>query len=42
MNEIQSEEEMRFLLLEKDLDGRDALNNIYDFEILDLLENPFA
>ena len=42
MNEIQSEEEMRFLLLEKDLDGRDALNNIYDHEILDLLENPFA
>jgi hypothetical protein len=42
MNDIQSEEEMRFYLLEKDLDERDALNNIYDYEILDLLENPFA
>jgi hypothetical protein len=33
---------MRFLLLEKDLDERDALNIIYDYEVLDLLEHPFA
>ena len=33
---------MRFYLLEKDLDERDALNNIYDYDIMDLLEHPFA
>lgn len=33
---------MRFYLLEKDLDERDALNIIYDCELIDLLENPFA
>lgn len=42
MNDIQSEEEMRFLLLEKDLDERDALNIVYDYDLLDLLEHPFA
>ena len=42
MLEVQSEEEMRFYLLEKDLDERDSLHMIYDCEILELLEHPFA
>ena len=33
---------MRFLLLEKDLDSRDALNMIYDNNLIELLLNPFA
>ena len=33
MNEVSSEEEMRFYLLEKDLDGRDALNIIYNYDV---------
>ena len=33
---------MRFYLLEKDLDERDALNIIYDYEVIELLENPFT
>lgn len=31
MTQVSSEEEMRYLLLEKDLDNNDALNLIYDF-----------
>ena len=42
MTEVTSEEEMRFLLLETDLDNRDALNIIYDYKLVELLENPFA
>lgn len=42
MAEVQSEEEMRFYLLEKDLDERDALHVIYDCEVIELLEHPFA
>lgn len=42
MEGISSEEEMRFYLLEKDLDERDALNMIYDCEIIELLEHPFT
>lgn len=42
MFEVQSEEEMQFYLLEKDLDERDSLHIIYDCEILELLEHPFA
>jgi len=42
MNEVQSEDEMRFLLLEKDLDNRDALNMIYDNNLVDMLQHPFA
>lgn len=42
MDEVTSEEEMRFLLLEKDLDNRDALNMIYDNDLVELLKNPFA
>lgn len=33
---------MRYLLLEKDLDNNDALNLIYDFELVELLHNPLA
>jgi hypothetical protein len=33
---------MRFLLLEKDLDSRDALNLIFDNQIVELLRHPFA
>lgn len=41
-SEVTTEEEMRFLLLEKDLDNRDALNMIYDNNLVMLLKNPFA
>ena len=40
--DVQSEEEMRFFLLEKDLDERDSLNIIYDCEIVEFLRPPFA
>jgi len=42
MSEVSSEDEMRFLLLEKDLDSRDALNLTYDYELIEILQNPFA
>jgi hypothetical protein len=42
LNEVQSEDEMRFLLLEKDLDNRDALNMIYDNNLVELINHPFA
>ena len=42
MSEVTSEDEMRFLLLEKDLDNQDALNMIYDNDLVELLQNPFA
>jgi hypothetical protein len=42
MDEINTEEEMRFLLLSPDLDQRDALNCIHDYNIVELLEKPFA
>lgn len=42
MNKVTTEEEMRFLLLEKDLDSRDALNMIYDNNLIEMLVNPFA
>ena len=42
MEEVNTEEEMRFLLLERDLDNRDALNIIYDYNLVELLQNPFA
>lgn len=38
MMKVEDIEEMRYLLLNKDLDGRDTLTNINEFEILDLLE----
>ena len=42
MAAVTTEEEMRYLLLEKDLDSRDALNMIYDNNLVELLANPFA
>lgn len=42
MWEVQNEEEMRFYLLEKDLDERDSMHIIYDYEVIELLEHPFA
>jgi hypothetical protein len=42
MAEVNSEDEMRFLLLEKDLDNRDALNMIYENNLADFLRHPFA
>jgi REP element-mobilizing transposase RayT len=42
LTEVQSEDEMRFLLLEKDLDNRDALNMIYDNNLVELIKHPFA
>ena len=42
MDKVDNEEEMQYLLLEKDIDYRDSLNIIYDFEVIELLENPYA
>jgi len=42
MDQVNTEEEMRFLLLSPDLDQRDALNVILDYNIVELLEKPFA
>jgi hypothetical protein len=42
MAEVKSEEEMRFLLLDRDLDNRDALNIIYEYGLVELLQNPYA
>ena len=42
MDQVDNEEEMSYLLLETDYDNRDSLNVIYDFEITELLENPYA
>ena len=33
---------MQYLLLEKDIDSRDSLNVVYDYEVIELLENPYA
>ena len=42
MDKVDNEEEMQYLLLEKDIDYRDSLNIIYDFEVVELLVNPYA
>ena len=42
MSEVISEEEMRYLLLERDLDNNDALNHIYNYDLIELLQNPIA
>ena len=42
MSEVTTEEEMRFLLLETDLDNRDALSIIQEQNLTELLHNPFA
>jgi len=39
---VQTEEEMRFYLLEKDLDNRDALDIVYSYGITELIDHPFA
>jgi hypothetical protein len=42
MARVETEEEMQYLLLEKDFDFRDSLNVIYDYELVQLLENSYA
>jgi len=42
MQQVQSEAEMRFLLLEKDIEDRDSLELITKLSILTLLETQFA
>lgn len=42
IDRVDNEEEMQYLLLEKDIDYRDSLNMIYDYEIIDLLQNPYS
>ena len=42
MDRVDNEEEMRDLLLEQDIDIRDSLNIIYDYDVVELLENPYA
>ena len=42
MDKVDNEEEMTHLILEKDIDYRDSLDIIYDFEVVELLENPYA
>lgn len=42
MDVVDNEEEMQYLLLDKDYDNRDPLNIIYDIELTELLDNPFA
>ena len=42
LQRVESEEEMSYLLLEKDIDYRDSLNMRYDYEIVELLETAHA
>jgi hypothetical protein len=42
MDQIDNEQEMSYLLLEKDFDNRDSLDLIYDVGIAELLENAYA
>ena len=42
MNGVESEYEMRYLLLEKDFDNRDSLEIITRYSISEFLENKFA
>ena len=42
LNQVESEDEMQYLLLEKDIDYRDSLNVVYDYNVIELLDNPFA
>ena len=42
MAEVRSEEEMRFYLMETDLDERDSLMLVFDFDLIELLEHPFS
>lgn len=42
MTKVHGEEEMRYLLLEKDIEERDALDLITKFKIYKFLESKFA
>lgn len=42
MNQVQKEAEMKFLLLEKDFEYRDALDLITRYQIVEFLESPIA
>lgn len=42
MEGVKSEEEMRFYLVELDLDERDSLMHIYTYDIVELIEHPFC
>ncbi len=42
MQKVEHEREMRYLLLEKDIEHRDSLDLICKHQIQELLESPFA
>lgn len=42
MNQVEREQEMKFLLLEKDFEYRDALDLITRYQIVEFLESQFA
>ena len=42
MEQVSGEQEMRYLLLEKDFEDRDALDLITRFQIFDFLRSPYA
>ena len=42
MNQVDKEAEMKFLLLEKDFEHRDALDLITRYEVIEFLESPLA
>ena len=42
MNQVEKEQEMKYLLLEKDFEHRDALDLITQYQIVEFLESHFA
>lgn len=42
MNQVEKESEMKYLLLEKDAEHRDALDLISRYKIAEFLESQFA
>ena len=42
MDEVTNESEMRYLLLEKDMDDRDPLELITNYEIVSFLRTKYA
>jgi hypothetical protein len=42
MEEVSGEQEMRYLLLEKDNEDRDALEIITNYKIFNFLKNQYA
>ena len=42
MHSVESEKEMRYLLLEKDFEDRDSLDLITTYKITSFLESKFA